>query len=275
MQTRTFYPSPALQAFISHYRIWKYPALNATITVKDFPRTMMDMIFFFDGNIQLSIDKKNFQHLNTCAFVGHFDRAYEICSRESLEVLNVRFRPNGVYPLTKIPMQKLLNSHIHLGELIEEDVKEWHEKLAEAKEDNQKIVVLERLLLDLYQKNELHHRLDYGIRQIQKHKGLMSVQNLANSLNTNYKSLDRWFSKKVGVSPKRFLQLTRFKYILDEIEQSKNMDWMQLVVDYRFHDQAHFTKEFKQFAGVTPSQFRAGLQNTSITSPLNTLYQID
>lgn len=261
MQTKTFYPSPTLQSFISHYRIWRFASSEEKMAMKDFPRTMMDMLFFFDGNIQLSIAKDTFQSLSPCTFVGHFDRAYEICSHGKLEVLNIRFRPNGIYPLTKISMQELLNSQVPLEKLMKENIIEWYEQLAETKEDDGKIVLLEKLLLQQYQKSDLHHRLDYGIQQIQNCKGLISVQNLAKTLNTNYKSLDRWFNKKVGVSPKRFIQLTRFKYILDEIEQSKNTDWMQLVVDYNFHDQAHFTKEFKQFAGVTPSQFQIALLN--------------
>lgn len=259
MQTKTCYPSLALQPFISHYRIWKFESSMEKMAMKDFPRTMMDMVFFFDGNIRLSIDKGVFQNLSPCTFVGYFDRAYQICSCGKLEALNIRFRPNGIYPLTKIAMQELLNSQVPLEELMKGNIEEWYEQLAATKEDEERITLLEKLLLQCYQESELHHRLDYGIQKIQQQKGLISVQKLANTLNTNYKSLDRWFSKKVGVSPKRFIQLTRFKHILDEIEQSEHMDWMQIVVDYDFHDQAHFTKEFKQFAGVTPSQFRATL----------------
>ncbi|MEM6700236.1 MAG: helix-turn-helix domain-containing protein [Bacteroidota bacterium] len=255
MQTKIFYPSPDLQPFISHYRIWKLSSSAERMTMKDFPRTMMDMVFFLDGSVQLSIAENTFQTLSPCTFVGHFDRAYEIYSHGKLEVLNIRFHPNGIYPLTKISMRELLNSHVHLEELMKENVKEWYEQLAEIEGDATKIILLEQLLLQCYQKSNLHYRLDYGIQQIQNCKGLMSVKQLANILNTNYKSLDRWFNKKVGVSPKRFIQLTRFKHILDDIEQLKETDWMQIVVNYNFHDQAHFTREFKQFAGVTPSQF--------------------
>jgi len=255
MQTKTFYPSPALRPFISHYRIWRFESSKGKMTLKDFPRTMMDMLFFFDGNIQLSIDKNVFQSLSPCTFVGHFDQAYEIRSFGQLDVLNIRFRPNGIYPLTKISMRELLNSQVHLEELMKGKSKDWHEQLAEKKEDESKIMLLEKLLISLYQESELHHRLDYGIQKIQNCQGLISVQNLANILNTNYKSLDRWFNNKIGISPKRFIQLTRFKCILDEVERTNNTDWMQIVSDYNFHDQAHFSKEFKQFAGLTPSQF--------------------
>ncbi|MEM8528290.1 MAG: helix-turn-helix domain-containing protein [Bacteroidota bacterium] len=263
MQTKIFYPSLALQPFISHYRIWRFPEPREIMSIKDFPRTMMDMVFFFEGNIELSTTENVFQSLNPCTFVGYFDRAYQICARGRLEILNIRFRPNGVYPLTKIPMQELLNSQIEMGILLKENSREWHERLVEVQDDEAKILLLENLLQELYQKSNLHHRLDYGIQQIQQNKGLISVQKLANSLNTNYKSLDRWFNKKVGVSPKRFIQLTRFKCILDEIEQAQCPDWMQIVADYDFHDQAHFIKEFKQFAGVTPTQFRTALLNIS------------
>ena len=90
---------------------------------------------------------------------------------------------------------------------------------------------------------------------IKQKRGLIAVKDLKEELQVSYKSLDRWFLKYIGLTPKRFTQLTRFRNILQELDEQTNPDWMQFVLDYNFFDQAHFIKEFRQFAGVSPTEF--------------------
>jgi len=59
----------------------------------------------------------------------------------------------------------------------------------------------------------------------------------------------------IGVTPKSYIQMARFKIILTQLDQHNDADWMQLVNDFGFHDQAHFIKTFKQFSGITPSSY--------------------
>ncbi len=265
LQHEIYYPSEALRPFISHYIFWKMEAKAHSNSLHDYPRTAMDFVFLFEGNIQLDLGKTTLLDLNRCSFIGHFDKVYNIHYQQDVLLLNVRFHPNGVYPLTKIPLKKAFNNYIELEDFLPKDspIENLHERLAGQPTNKTKIATLEHFLSKVYQVSDLHHRLDHGIQYIQQQQGLITVQELCQKLNTNYKSLNRWFDKNVGLSPKRFIQITRFKHLLGAIEDQKQLDWMELVTDYNFHDQAHFVKEFKQFAGKTPTAYRATLQSNA------------
>lgn len=257
MNTSIYYPCKTLQPYISHYRIWsaKTPIVSEQ-SFRDYPRTIMDMLFILEGKVSLAFDNALPFQLDKCSFISQFDKSYTIFPTGNIQFINVRFKPNGIYPLTKIPLFLLLNGHLPLSELIGNQVNLLYEKLQHQPSDLQKINLLENYLVSIFQKTELHYKLEHALHLIHTEKGLIAVKMLKEQLRTNYKSLDRWFQKNVGLPPKRFIQLTRFKHIIDELKDQAKPDWMQIVADYNFYDQAHFIKEFKQFAGVCPSNYR-------------------
>lgn len=257
MQQFTHYPSAALRPFLEFYRFIQFEDDRALAAVlKDYPKTAMDMVFCFDGLLQIKLHDGKVMTLDSHAFIGHFDQAYEVLMGGMLTLFHIRFKANGVYPLSPLPLKQVVNGCIPLADFMEE-MKHHHlyERLALATSMDDKVKTMEAFLIPYYQGEQLHHRLDYGLRLIEQSRGLIAVKQLAEGLNTNYKSLDRWFNKKVGLTPKRFLQITRFKHILLELEKQDQPDWIKLVVDFGFYDQAHFIKEFKQFAGALPTTF--------------------
>ncbi len=251
-----FYPpSAALQPYIEWYRFFSCQKdANKDLVLQDYPRTAMDMIFCFEGQFNIAIAEGNTFDISKANFISHFDKSYQIKLTHDLQTLHVRFKPCGIYPLTRIPLGKLLNGHLPLDDL-DPALKTLLVRMGEEPNDKLKIEVLEKFLIRLYQESTIHHRLIQGLELIEKERGVLNVKTLAERLHTNYKTLDRWFYQKVGLPPKRFMQLTRFKHIVANLEQDPNPDWMQIVNDFGFHDQAHFIREFQQFARTSPSAF--------------------
>jgi AraC-like DNA-binding protein len=63
------------------------------------------------------------------------------------------------------------------------------------------------------------------------------------------------FRDAVGVSPKRWLRLRRFQRTLDRAEDP-DLDWADLACELGYSDQPHLAREFREFAGVTPGEYR-------------------
>ena len=258
MQQSIFYPSKELAPFISHYvSLASKETPSRLLSYQDFPRTAMDMVFTFDGSIQIKRTAKTTFSLHKYEFIGLFNSAYHVQVENSISALHIRFKPNGVYPLTKVPLHYILNSHLSLTELMGNSIDDLYQQMGALSNQSEKINLLESWLRPFYQRDRLHYRMEYGIQLIEQQKGLISVKTLSEQLNTNYKSLDRWFQKMVGVSPKAYIQMSRFKNILSQLDQQKEADWIQLTVDHGFYDQAHFIKSFKQFAGITPAVYQS------------------
>ncbi|MEL7424865.1 MAG: AraC family transcriptional regulator [Bacteroidota bacterium] len=67
-------------------------------------------------------------------------------------------------------------------------------------------------------------------------------------------TLERYFKKDTGLTPKRYQSLQRYKAAVQEIYLTKNTDWQYYVNKYGYFDQSHFIKEIKRYTTFTPSQ---------------------
>jgi len=95
-----------------------------------------------------------------------------------------------------------------------------------------------------------------AVRQIENAKGLLGVDLLCQRLGVGERRLQRWFHDWVGVSPKAYMRLIRYREAERRIATGQKL--MRVAGDLGFSDQAHLSREFKAFAGVTPSVCVAG-----------------
>lgn len=96
--------------------------------------------------------------------------------------------------------------------------------------------------------------------QIQRTEGRKPIGELCGTYN-NYKQLQRKFDLHVGLSAKLYARMVRFEAVMEAIRQNPKVDWFDLIARFDFHDQSHLIKEFKQFAGETPTGFlEAGIE---------------
>lgn len=249
-------PTAELQAYVESYQFIHLKGNGSTNMVQeDYPRTALDMVFTLNGAIHITSKNSQDIKLSKYAFVGLLDKRYEIKFSEDITAIHIRFKPNGIYPLTKMPLKQSWLQQISLDHLIGNEVDILYDNLGNESKTNNQLDLLEQFLLKKYSKANMHHRFNHCLSHIAKTKSNITVSQLATIANSNYKSLDRWFQKYIGTNPKKFLQLNRFKNILDKLENDPKTNWMDLVVDYGFHDQSHFVHQFKAIADRTPTAY--------------------
>ena len=84
---------------------------------------------------------------------------------------------------------------------------------------------------------------------------MISIEEYCKKNNTNYTTLNRLFTKIIGLSPKRFERLIKFRKSLCAIIDSPE-NLTHISVDSGYFDQAHFIREFKLFLNITPSAYQ-------------------
>jgi transcriptional regulator GlxA family with amidase domain len=65
------------------------------------------------------------------------------------------------------------------------------------------------------------------------------------------------FRQATGLSPKRYARLMRFQQLLEALRRAPAASLSELALAGGYSDQAHMQREFREFAGVTPLQYRA------------------
>ena len=74
-------------------------------------------------------------------------------------------------------------------------------------------------------------------------------------LGVNIKTLERKFTREVGLTPKLYTRIKRLQTVLRMLDQHEKVGWADIAYGAGYVDQAHFIKDFRNFAGVTPKSF--------------------
>ena len=63
------------------------------------------------------------------------------------------------------------------------------------------------------------------------------------------------FKELIGVTPKRLARAHRFTATVFALNPAEPVDWSGLAVGAGYFDQSHFGHEFREFTGLTPTQY--------------------
>jgi AraC-like DNA-binding protein len=80
-----------------------------------------------------------------------------------------------------------------------------------------------------------------------------SVSAVAVDLGVSERHLRRVFRETVGVGPKTFAKLTRFRRAVRAARSERPASWASIAAGAGYYDQAHLIAEFRAIAGVTPA----------------------
>lgn len=85
---------------------------------------------------------------------------------------------------------------------------------------------------------------------------LMTVGELAERLGISLRTLERVCLQAFGFRPKLLLRRQRFMRSLVDYTLDPSLKWIG-AMDAIYHDQAHFVRDFREFMGMTPSEYAA------------------
>jgi AraC-like DNA-binding protein len=92
------------------------------------------------------------------------------------------------------------------------------------------------------------------IETITKHHGNVSVIELADRHCTTVRQLERNFKYYIGLSPKEFINIIRYKFAQGLILTSHpKRSLADIAFECGYCDQAHLSREIKKYTGVTPT----------------------
>lgn len=94
------------------------------------------------------------------------------------------------------------------------------------------------------------------IKDIETAKGQINVEKLAKRNNVTTRQLERTFKMQIGISPKEFANVVRFRAALSKIKHNKSRQSLSAIAfECGYYDHAHLSNEIKKYTGVAPSKF--------------------
>lgn len=197
---------------------------------------------------------------------GQLTRPLVLHSSSDAGMIGIRFQPSGMSPFLSTPMQSLTDARVPAEDLFV-DVDRLIEEIVEASNDVQRIAACNRFLFRSIDSDRENPGVRRALDSIIHTRGQISVGSLATLMGTSRRSLELAFQSEVGTSPKMYCRITRFRHILDAVSINPSARWVQVALDSGFFDQSHLIRDFRRFAGASPTSFLA--DQTSFARTVN------
>jgi transcriptional regulator GlxA family with amidase domain len=93
--------------------------------------------------------------------------------------------------------------------------------------------------------------------QLVRHAGQRRIDELAHDVGWSHKHLVSQFTEEIGLGPKALARVLRFGRAADLLQVTERGRFAEVAYACGYYDQAHFTRDFHAFAGITPSALLA------------------
>lgn len=244
-------PTDRLKPYVKYFVVSESVAANS---YKVFPSTGLVIGFQYRGQLASLKDDVS-TNLATAGITGIADSFKVFKNLTDTATILVYFTEIGFTHFTSTPANELFNESVSLGNIFDKaKVNNTEEKLSLAKTDKQRIDIIESFLLSELREIQHDKLVVEAVKLIYQSNGLIKIKELQEKLFISASPFEKRFRKLVGTTPKKFASIVRFNTVLKNIHKPKSL--LAICYENNFFDQAHFIKDFKQFTGITPENFK-------------------
>lgn len=188
--------------------------------------------------------------------VGITDRWLMIEAGGAVDLIGVRLRPGLAGGVLGIPQSALGGGCHDLDDLDVKPLRGLLEAVGNAQSRSERQAVLEQALLAASQQApEPPETLRHATAWIIATAGRGPIGGFVSQTGQSQRHLERQFQREVGLTPKGFARLRRFQAVAARLASPVPPALAALAIQAGYTDQAHLTREFREFAGTTPGAF--------------------
>jgi AraC-like DNA-binding protein len=261
MKAEIFQPSPALKPFVDNYMLvdinWQNMASLASVW-RLIPYGKVSMLFLYGDAHEYNLVGPTAPMLKTrqAFLVGQLTQPIWLKFSGHTRLIKIQFKSTGAQQLLPLNMEEFTNvPSLDLEAVWGRSVTELLEQVYESGSDAERIqklnLFLEKRLLP---QNDKIDYVEYTLAQLKARQGNLSIKSLEGPLGISTRHLERLFRAKVGLTPKEMSKLIRLNCAFSNLEANPTASLTQLSYESGYFDQAHFSRDFKGIAGVSPSQ---------------------
>ena len=171
--------------------------------------------------------------------------------------LQFNLTPIGARRIFGIPMHALSERIVDFADVMGRDGERLETQIAEAADWETRFDLLDRFLVQrIGQSEPISGAVSHAWKRLRDSGGTIAVSALADEVGWSRKHLASRFSADVGLAPKTIARLFRFRPVVDRAADDRASCWSDAALDAGYFDQAHLIRDFRQFAGMTPVEFR-------------------
>ena len=219
------------------------------------PDGSTDAIFMLNGNYTRDDEKKNAKHLvEYCSLVPAFNKAVKVYQKPYTNCLGIRFKPGAIQQLTGISLKELEEPAYPLDQVMPELADLAMNEVLKKTPAPLIIQKINSWLFSQVKESSQNYIISAFISEAIKKKGSITIKEFCNSFGMHKSTLEKNFKHATGLTPKQYVNLIRFNYLLNKLMFSGS-SLTETGYDLGYFDQSHMIKDFKKIMGITPLDF--------------------
>jgi len=183
-------------------------------------------------------------------------RAFEFGYPLPTRSIGVHFKPWGVAPFVPTPVSDLCDRPATLEQVWGAPaVAALRERLAAADGPHAMFTLLEDELLRRQREVPGLNLVRHAGGVIAEAGGSVAIGGLSAAAGVSATHLAQRFKAIVGITPKQMARAYRFAFTMLAIDPAEPVNWGHVAADAGYFDQAHFSRDFRAFTGLTPTAY--------------------
>jgi AraC-like DNA-binding protein len=173
--------------------------------------------------------------------------------------IELRLTPQGAHRLFAVAMHEIANRAVELYDLVPE-VRELEARLRDTSSWAERFDLVDAFLL---RRLSVSRPADPGVawswRHLYSTSGRAPIGPMTTELGWSHRRLIARFRDQIGLTPKAAARVIRFDCATAELRDPTGRSLAEIAYECGYADQAHLTREFREFAGLSPRRFRAAV----------------
>lgn len=222
---------------------------NSGIKFRHIPKGQNLLIFNFGDNIEQNDNKEIFFLSSTILIVPAINSSRIFTKKGEINLFGISFIADGLFNFIQQPVSKLGSNFPY----------ELKNECAELFTELKKLRFAEQAkLTEAFLRTHINQKkknppFNKAFKLIHEAKGCVKISDLSKLVHVSERQLQRQFKVRLGISPKDYCKVVRVNsYIEFILSKERDIDWMELVVEFDYYDQPHLINEVKSITQLSP-----------------------
>lgn len=190
---------------------------------------------------------------------GLHDGPTVVESAQRWACIELRLTPLGAHRVIGQPMHELTNRIVELEDVLP-GARELTDRLRETRDWSERFDQVERFLVRRLARGSATSReVEWSWRELARTGGRIPIAALVEELGWSPRRLIARFREQIGLTPKAAAAVIRFDRAAGALRSAQPPSLASLAYACGYADQAHLNRDFRRFAGTTPSAFRTSV----------------
>ena len=248
-------PHPSLRTHVRDYIGW-FEHFAVPLCRREVPTEDIPVIINFRSQVRLfdMQDPSRWTDYNSFT-TGAYDAHVLVGSTGPSEGLQINMSILGARLFLGRPLRELKNRAVELEDVFGRDARRLTMELYDAATWEARFTILDRELTSrILTAKAPSAAVTWAWQRLVQTGGRVSIGALVGEVGFSQRHLITQFREQIGLSPKTLARVLRFGRAIRIIKAGGGARLAEIAQDCGYYDQAHFSRDFHTFAGVTPTE---------------------